>query len=45
MHIFQYSYQNKGKEFSKLEFRESDVSLCEQYSLGEMARTKIIYEN
>jgi hypothetical protein len=24
----------------KLELRESDVSPCEQYSLGEMARTK-----
>jgi hypothetical protein len=29
----------------KLELRESDVSPCEQYSLREMARTKMKYEN
>jgi hypothetical protein len=29
----------------KLELRESDVSPCEQYSLGEMARSKMKYEN
>jgi hypothetical protein len=28
----------------KLELRESDVSPCEQCSLGEMARTKMKYE-
>jgi hypothetical protein len=29
----------------QLELPESDVSPCEQYSLGEMARTKMKYEN
>jgi hypothetical protein len=29
----------------ELELRESDVSPCEQYSLGETARTKMKYEN
>jgi hypothetical protein len=29
----------------KLELRESDVLPCEQYSLGEMARTKMKYKN
>jgi hypothetical protein len=28
-----------------LELRESDVSPCEQYSLGEMAGPKMKYEN
>jgi hypothetical protein len=28
------------KHNKKLELRESDVSPCEQYSLGEMARIK-----
>jgi hypothetical protein len=28
----------------RLELRESDVSPCEQYSLGEMARTKMKYD-
>jgi hypothetical protein len=28
-----------------IELRESDVSPCEQYSLGEMARKKMKYEN
>jgi hypothetical protein len=31
--------------FKKLELRKSDVSPCERYSLGEMARTKMKYEN
>jgi hypothetical protein len=34
-----------GPLFEQLELRESDVSPCEQYSLGEMARTKMIFEN
>jgi hypothetical protein len=29
----------------KLELRKWDVSPCEQYSLGKMARTKMKYEN
>jgi hypothetical protein len=29
----------------ELELRESDVSPCEQNSLGEMARKKMKYEN
>jgi hypothetical protein len=34
-----------GSRFLKLELRESDVSPFEQYSLGEMARIKMKYEN
>jgi hypothetical protein len=31
--------------YKQLELRELDVSPCEQYSLGEMARKKMKYEN
>jgi hypothetical protein len=37
--VYKYSY-----DIIKLELRESDVSPCEQCSLGEMARTKMKYE-
>jgi hypothetical protein len=32
-------------QITKLELRESDVSPCEQYSLREMAKTKMKFEN
>jgi hypothetical protein len=35
----------KGIIHWKLELPKSDVSPCEQYSLGEIARTKMKYEN
>jgi hypothetical protein len=42
---FEWNMFIKFNHFAQLELRESYVSPCEPYSLGEMARTKMKYEN
>jgi hypothetical protein len=42
-HLFPCIYTRTA--MTKLELRESDVSPCEQCSLGEIARTKMKNEN